>query len=300
MNVIKPIIHETIWGGNRLAGYCGSESSCIGHLYSAIDTPEMVSVFSAGPLTGKTVHDWFLKNREKYGLGKHERMPLILALLDASSDLSIQVHPDDTMAAELTGSPSGKNETFIVLQTPHSGLMYDGCNSASPGELAEAIENGKLDEQLNSTPCEAGDYIYIEGGTLHAATAGSLNFEIEENGGQTYRFYDYDRVDSNGNKRPLQLEEALKCLDVSKKTHKRQLGKDWIVERAYASKITEDPIIVNDDPEMFMFAVPLEGKITIDNLGQDILPGTAVLLEPGELLPNDGARCILVKPRIRS
>lgn len=300
MNVIEPIIHETIWGGNRLAGYCGSDSSSIGHLYSAIDSPEMGSRFSEGPLRGKTLHDWFLESREKYGLDNYDRMPLILALLDASSDLSIQVHPDDEKAGELTGSPYGKNETFIVLQAPNSGLMYDGCNCESPSELEEAIKNGTLAERLNQTVCLSGDYIYIEGGTLHAATAGSLNFEIEENGGQTYRFYDYDRVDAAGKKRPLQLVDALKCLDVSKKAHKRRMDGDWIVERAYASKITESPLIINDDPDMFMFVVPLEGTIKIGSLNREILPGTAILLDPGETLRNESARCVLVKPRVRS
>lgn len=115
MNVIEPVIHETIWGGSRLAKYCNSDSSSIGHLYSAIDTPEMCSRFSAGPSRGKSLHDWFLESRERYGLESYDRMPLILALLDASSDLSIQVHPDDEKAGELIGSPYGKNETFIVL-----------------------------------------------------------------------------------------------------------------------------------------------------------------------------------------
>lgn len=295
MEIIRPIVHETIWGGERLTPYSGTDCKKIGHLYSVIDTQEFDSVFAKGPHAGETLHDWFVANKERYGLAEYERLPILMALLDATEDLSIQVHPDDETSRRLGCGQRGKNESFYTLEPPHSGRMYGGCRATSPKELAEAISAGKIAEMVDTIPCAAGDYTYIEGGTLHAATAGSLHFEIEENAGKTYRFYDYDRMDSNGEKRPLQLEDALASLDVAKKPHSRTYGDTWIEERLYASKLERDTPRIHNANDIFLFAVLLRGTTSI--LGETVLPGTAVLLEPGEAITGEGCEFILVRPK---
>lgn len=111
-----------------------------------------------------------------------------MALVEADDDLSIQVHPDDRMAQILENKPYGKNESFFTIDAPTCGKMYNGCKAANVEDMKQKIAAGKISETLDMMPCKAGDYVYVVAGTLHAATAGSLHFEIEENCEKTYRF----------------------------------------------------------------------------------------------------------------
>ena len=296
MQVIKPIVHETIWGGAKLTPFSGSNCQKIGHLYSAIDTEEFRNEIISGKDKGKNLHEWFLENREKYGLEKYEELPILMALVEADDDLSIQVHPDDEKAQKLENKPFGKNESFYTLQAPTKGWMYNGCKAESVEDMRKKIEEGKIAETLDTMPCEEGDYVYVVGGTLHAATAGSLHFEIEENCEKTYRFYDYDRIDKNGNKRPLQLEKALACLDVNKKSKSRKyVDGEAIEERMYSTQVVKNTDVFENTGDMFAFAVMLRGEKMVD--GIKVMPGTAILLEPGEKLDVSGCEFMIAKPK---
>ncbi|MDR2770292.1 MAG: class I mannose-6-phosphate isomerase [Rickettsiales bacterium] len=296
MQILKPIVHETIWGGAKLTPFSGSDCKKIGHLYSFIDTGEFKNEIIAGKDKGKNLHEWFFENRSKYGLEKYHELPILAALVDADGDLSVQLHPDDEMARKLEDKPFGKNESFYTLQAPACGKMYNGCLAANPGDMRQKIADGKIAEALDMMPCKAGDYVYIAGGTLHAATAGSLHFEIEENCEKTYRIWDYDRTDENGNKRPLQLEKALACLDVYKKSIAAEYNDDEpIEERMYSTRRIAGKDSFTNAGDMFSFAVMLKGDKTID--GARVLPGTAVLLEAGETLDTSGAEWIIATPR---
>ncbi len=296
MQILKPIVHETIWGGSKLTPFSGSDCQKIGHLYSAIDTDEFRNQIIYGKDKGKNLHDWFMENRTRYGLEIYEELPILMALIEANDDLSIQVHPNDAMARKLENKPFGKNESFYTLEAPTCGKMYNGCKAASVEDMAQKIADGKIEETLDMMDCAVGDYIYIVGGTLHAATAGSLHFEIEENCEKTYRFWDYDRTDQNGNKRPLQLEKALACLDVSQKsviTHYKD--DEPIQERMYSTRLLRSkPSFTNTD-DMFSFAVMLKGDKEYD--GVRVLPGTAILLDAGEVLDTSGAEWMIATPR---
>lgn len=296
MQILKLIVHETIWGGAKLTPYSGSNCHKIGHLYSAIDTEEFKNEIIYGPDKGKNIHEWFMENRDKYGLSKYPELPILMALVEADDDLSIQVHPDDKKAQELENKPFGKNESFYTLEAPKSGKMYNGCKAKSVEDMKQKIKDGKIAETLDSMPCEEGDYVYIVGGTLHAATAGSLHFEIEENCEKTYRFYDYDRIDKDGKKRPLQLEKALACLDVNKKSKSRKY-KDGepIEERMYSTQLVKGVDTFENKGDMFAFAVMLRGEKDID--GIKVLPGTAILLEPNEKLDVSGCEFMIAKPK---
>lgn len=294
MQILKPIVHETIWGGNKLTPYSGSDCQKIGHLYSAIDTEQFRNEFVTGPNKGKNLHEWFLENRAKYGLEKYVELPILMALVEADDNLSIQVHPNDEMAQKLENKPFGKNESFYTLIAPTCGKMYNGCKAKSVEEMKQKIAEGKIDETLDMMPCEAGDYTYVVGGTLHAATAGSLHFEIEENSEYTYRFYDFDRIDKNGNKRPLQLEKALACLDVTKKSKAGKYGDEPIVERMYSTQLIKGRDTFTNTGDMFAFAVMLRGEKMID--GVRVMPGTAILLDENETLDVSGCEFMIAKP----
>lgn len=298
MQILKPIVHETLWGGSKLTPYSGSDCQNIGHLYAAIDTAEFNNVILYGTYAGRTLHEWFEENKARYGLERYKELPILMALVEARQNLSIQVHPNDRMAQKLEGLPFGKNESFYTLEAPDCGKMYNGCKAASVEEMREKIAAGRIAETLDMMPCDAGDYVYVTGGTLHAATAGSLHFEIEENCEKTYRFYDFDRVDKKGNKRPLQLEKALACLEVSQKSTSRKYGEEPIEERMYATQLIQNQNHFVNKRDMFAFAVLLKGEKSVS--GITLLPGTAVLLEPGETLEVAGCEVMISWPKAES
>ena len=293
MQIIKPIVHETVWGGEKLTPVSGSDCKKIGHLYSCIDTKKMCSEISWGTYAGKTIHDWFIDNRDKYGWSKYEELPVLMALVEAADNLSIQVHPDDEMAAKLENKPFGKNESFFIIEPPTAGRMYNGCK-VSTEELDALFADGKCLDGVDTVEVKAGDYVYVTGGTLHAAARGSLSFEIEENCDATFRFYDFDRLDKNGQKRPLQVENALACLRPEKrsKISRYEEGKA-IVERMYSTElITKRAEYVNDDTTIAI-AVLLKGEKVVE--GQKLLAGAAVLLELGDKLDMTDCQWMLIK-----
>lgn len=299
MQLLKPIVHETVWGGDKLAPYCGNVSTRIGHLYSAIDTDDFCNTIIAGSAAGKSLHEWYVENQERYGLQRYAQLPILMALVEARENLSIQVHPNDEMAAKLVGHAHGKNESFYTLIAPTCGKMYNGCKASGPAEMSDLMQAGRIEDALDMMPCAVGDYIYIEGGTLHAATAGSLHFEIEENCEVTYRFWDYDRVDANGQKRPLQVKEALSCLDASKKSVTRHYTPgEPIHERMYSTQLVSGQDSYTNEGDMFAFAVMLSGEKTY-SIAPDtpVLPGTALILDPGETLDTAGASYMIAIPK---
>lgn len=293
MQVLKPIVHETIWGGSKLTPYSGSDCRSIGHLYAVTDGGTMVSEIVHGPDAGKTIHQWFIENRARYGLGRFDRLPITAALVEARENLSIQVHPDDIRAKALEGMAFGKNESFYTLEAPTTGRMYNGCRAGSVDELRGMLRDGRVMEAVDEIACRAGDYLFIEGGTLHAATAGSLHFEIEENCELTYRLHDFDRVDAAGARRPLQVDKALHCLDVGRRSTARRYDGAPIEERLYATQLVRGPGPFVNERDMFAFAVMVGGEAR----HAGVKPGTAILLEPGETLDVAGAEFIVAWPK---
>ena len=294
MQILKPIVHETVWGGKKLTPYSNSDCEKIGHLYSCIDTKSFKSEIISGSFEGKNVHDWFIENRVKYGLDQYEELPVLMALVEAADNLSIQVHPDDEMAMHIDKKPFGKNESFFILEAPEAGYMYNGCKAKNREDMAKLIAEGRCMEGVDHLPLKVGDYVYVTGGTLHAASRGSLSFEIEENCDATYRFYDFDRLDKTGHKRPLQVEDALRCLKVNSKSVTRQYRKgEPIVERMYSTQyINSEDKFINTE-KSFVIAVMLKGHKVVNNL--DLLPGAAIIIEPGDTLELSDCEWILVR-----
>lgn len=297
MQILKPIIHETVWGGVRLIPYAGLKTECenIGHLYSVIDTPQRRSIFLNGPYKGKSIHDWFIENRDRYGLGHFKELPFITALVDATENLSIQVHPDDFVARRLESKEFGKNESFFLIKAPTSGRMFNGTRVKTCYEFQCLIDQGRVLEGVDSIEVEEGDYVYVEGGTLHAATEGSLSFEIEENCDLTYRIYDFDRLDKNGHSRPLQINQALASLDPCLKSKVTKLkANSCLRERLYELTLVKGREAYICEGNMFAFVMLLHGMIEVD--GVKIQPGTSVLMEPDEVITLKGCTAMVSKP----
>lgn len=296
MLILKTITHETIWGGNRLANALTDKNKKIGHLYSLVSNNEFESLIINGEYKEQKLKDFFNLNKAKYKLDKYERFPFIISLTDATDNLSIQVHPDDKFAQEVLNMPNGKNESWYFIEAPISGKIYNGCKAKSLEELKQKIDNNKYEDVIDYLDVTAEDYVYVKAGTLHALSAGSLVFEIEENCNITYRLYDFNRVDDKGLKRPLQTENVLKTIDVNLKSKSEKYNNEK-KERMYSTKLLKNSSEYTNKSNTLECLTIIKGCQKFDNF--EISRGTTIILEPQENIQfNSSTDFIVSRPNI--
>ena len=217
-----PLYKQVIWGGNRLRDYgfhyeplpnCGElwalssvegHESVIANGFLAENTlNEAIEVYM-GDLVGDKVYN-------RYGT----EFPLLVKLIDAARDLSIQVHPDDQLAQQ-RGMARGKTEMWYVMQAdPEAQLISGFRRDTTPEEYTAALASGHLTDLLHSEQPAPGDVFFIPAGRVHALGKGLMVAEIQQTSDCTYRIYDYDRVDADGRKRQLHTAEAMDAIDFS-------------------------------------------------------------------------------------
>ena len=282
MILLQPIVHNTIWGGPKIGRLTGVAGDCIGHLYSLYCRDGVSNLILNGPHRGQTLNDVFPLLKDRYGMASCEFFPLTLALTEAHENLSIQVHPDDRAANAIEHLSRGKRESWYFIDAPASGTIINGCTCRDAEELARMVAAGAFMAMADSLAVRAGDYVFVEPGTLHAITAGSLVFEIEEGADFTYRFYDYDRTDDHGNKRELHLDKALSVLDINLKSTARPMDHNEISEKTYTTRmITDIETYTNGSDTIECFTL-VKGVMECD--GMSVPQGSTILLEPREVL----------------
>jgi mannose-6-phosphate isomerase len=208
---------ERIWGGRRLESLYGKRlpsAALIGESWEIVDRPEAQSVIHEGPLRGKTVHQLWSTDREMV-FGKVRdapRFPILVKLLDAQENLSLQVHPPAALAKELGGE--SKSELWYVADAAPKARLYAGVKKGSTREIFQkALEEGRVEDHIHALEVAAGDAIFLPSGRLHALGAGNLIVEIQENSDTTYRVYDWNRVKKDRAGRPMHVAKALRCID---------------------------------------------------------------------------------------
>lgn len=215
-----PAFMERIWGGRRLAdtlGFAIPSRTNVGEAWLLADHPVHESLVADGPLAGMTLRDLMLGDAE--GLigtaapAADGRFPLLLKILDARDDLSVQVHPDDALARELGEPDGGKTEMWHVWDAlPGSRLVCGLAPGVTRETLGRAIADDAIEDMLCSLPVAPGDSVFVPAGTVHAIGAGVLLSEIQQNSDITYRLYDYGRRDAEGNLRELHVEKSLRAV----------------------------------------------------------------------------------------
>jgi mannose-6-phosphate isomerase len=167
-----------------------------------------------GPLKGNTLNDVWDKHRELFGNQKGDNFPLLVKILDAKTDLSVQVHPNDTYAREVEGDAFGKTECWYVIDCePGAELVY-GHHANSKHEFKELVEHSSWSELLRKITIKPGDFVYVPNGTIHAIGSGTMILETQQSSDITYRLYDYDRLDDAGNKRELHIEKSVEVAKI--------------------------------------------------------------------------------------
>lgn len=234
MYILEPFVHRTIWGGNKLNRYLKKREEKAGHLYMVNGHEEMSNKIINGKYAGRTLKEVFELEKGSWKMSEFEEFPLTIALVDAAENLSIQVHPDNLYAQKAEGVNKGKTESWIFLDVPLSGWIYNGCKCDTKEQVINAVAEGRMEEITDRIRIGKDDYVCIEPGTLHAMTGGSLVYEIEYGSDFTYRFFDYNRVGQNGKPRGLHIEKAL---DVIKPEIRSRVCHDirdkWISEESY-------------------------------------------------------------------
>lgn len=208
----KPIPFKTIWGGESIKRYYGYDwmPDGVGQAWAFAAQDHDSPVCQNGEYKGRTLRD--LWDREPQLFGDTDRVfPVIISLLCPCDDLSIQVHPDDEHARAL-GYPYGKNEAWYFLEADDDASIVFGHKVHDEAELRDKIAKGEWDGIVDHLKIRKDDFVYVPAGTLHACGKGVIAYEVQQSTDVTYRFYDYDRTDAEGNKRPLQLEEAIGSL----------------------------------------------------------------------------------------
>lgn len=204
-----------IWGGERLKTEYNKtlDVTPLAESWECSVHPDGMSVISGGIYDGMTLKEVLDQNPAFLG-EKSKDLPILVKFIDAARDLSIQVHPDDDYARKNDGD-NGKTEFWYVLDAEKdSELIYGFEHPMDCDRIKKAIEEGNLENMLHHIPVHKGDVFFVRPGTVHAIGKGIVLVEVQESSNLTYRLYDYDRVDKNGNKRPLHFDKAVDVLDM--------------------------------------------------------------------------------------
>ncbi len=216
---LAPVFKETIWGGRKLATEFGYDipAGPVGECWAISAHPAGDCLITSGAFAGKPLSWLWAEHRELFGGASGSGFPLLVKIIDAQDDLSIQVHPDDAYAAAHERGSLGKKECWYVLSAEPGGTIVVGQRARSRAEFARMVDEGLWDDLLNEIPVRAGDFFQIDPGTVHAIKGGTVILETQQSSDVTYRVYDYDRRQDDGTLRPLHLAQALDVIDFARK-----------------------------------------------------------------------------------
>lgn len=214
---LEPVLKEVIWGGNQLKSHFGYElpSDTVGEAWVVSGHKNGDCRVRAGRYQGMTLGTLWKEHRELFGHQQGEQFPLLIKIIDARDDLSVQVHPDDKYAGVHEQGSLGKTECWYILDCVPDASIVIGHNALDRQEMQEMIANGDWNSLLKRRTIQKGDFFQIEPGTVHAIQRGTMILEIQQSSDITYRLYDYGRL-QNGVPRQLHLE---KCMDVIRFPH---------------------------------------------------------------------------------
>jgi len=215
---LRPHVTQAVWGGDRLARSYGIDSQGLpntAEAWALSAHPRGSSVAQTGPFAGQSLERLFAARPDLFGArcAGMDQFPVIVKLIDAREDLSVQVHPRDNDPVLLPGE-AGKTECWTILEAAPGAKLYLGLREAiTPARFAAAIEDGTIMDFVQAYPVQPGEFYFIPAGTLHAIGAGVLLAEVQQNSDTTYRVYDYNRL-QNGAPRQLHIEQARAVTDL--------------------------------------------------------------------------------------
>jgi mannose-6-phosphate isomerase len=292
----QPILKDKIWGGQKLQQLLHKSTSSIkaGESWEISDVEGDTSIVANGPLKGtslKTLMDTYTsdlmgtKNFRQFG----NKFPLLIKFIDAKQDLSVQLHPNDKLAKARHNS-FGKTEMWYVVQADPASNLIVGFNQEMTPELyVKHLEDKTLQSILNFDAVKAGDTYFIEVGRIHAIGAGVLLAEIQQTSDITYRVYDWDRVDADGNERELHNDIALEAFDFDMPDNfrvqyapKSNVSTELVSCPYFTTNVLEvtETISKQNTQDSFVIYMCVEGKanLEVDGIVTEFSMGETVLI----------------------
>ena len=266
----KPLYMDRVWGGRELERIYGRELpdaiTPIGESWEIVDREDEQSVVDEGPLGGTSLHElWSLRRDEIFGASEHPagRFPILIKVLDARDDLSIQVHPPVDKAEDLGGEP--KTEMWFIADRDPGAKLYVGLkHGVAREDFEKSIADGSVADVVHAVTPEPGESIFIPSGRLHAIGAGFLIHEIQQNSDTTYRVFDWNRMGLDGKPRQLHVEQSLASIDFDD----FEPGMDEADGETLAScpyfrtdrkQVMDGGSVENPDPERFSIVSVVDG-----------------------------------------
>lgn len=216
--LLNPVCTHNIWGGSRLREEFGypEQGDDIGECWGISAHPNGDGTVRSGAFAGMKLSRLWEEHRELFGDLQGECFPLLVKIIDARDDLSVQVHPDDAYAKKWESGSLGKTECWYVMDCPEDASLIVGHRAKTREELTDMIAQGRWEELIREIPVKRGDFIQIDPGTVHAVKGGMLLLETQQNSDITYRVYDYDRL-CGGMPRELHVEKSIDVITVPAK-----------------------------------------------------------------------------------
>lgn len=211
---VEPIFKEMIWGGDRLQTEFGYKipSNQTGECWAISGHPNGDCCILYGEYAGKKLSALWHEHPELFGNVQTEVFPLLIKIIDAKMDLSIQVHPDDAYASQFENGSLGKTECWYILDCDPEASIIVGHNAKNKEELRQMIAEERWEDLIHSRKIRKGDFFQIVPGTVHAIKAGTLILETQQSSDITYRLYDYKRL-QNGKPRELHTKQSIDVIE---------------------------------------------------------------------------------------
>ena len=274
---LEGVFKEKLWGGKKLKDQFNYAipSDRTGELWAISAHKNGASTVMNGEHKGKSLTELFDSNKELFGDSTKDVFPLLTKIIDAQSDLSVQVHPDDAYGMEHEGE-LGKTECWYVIDAEEGAEIVYGHHAQTQEELELAIENGDWDNLLTRVRVKAGDFFYVPSGTIHAIGGGVMILETQQSSDTTYRVYDYDRVQDNGEKRELHIDDSLAVTTVPhenpslnyKQTKTDALERTELVSNSFFSveewKVNGTASFKKEAPYTLVSILDGEGTLAVD------------------------------------
>lgn len=270
---------EKIWGGQRLKNEFAYpiEGENIGEYWAISAMESNPSIVTNGKLKGENLKDIYKNYGQLFGNSNDKEFPLLVKIIDAKDDLSIQVHPDDQMAAKIENS-LGKSECWYILNENESSIIY-GIKAKNKEQAIKLIDEEKWDELLKEVKVKKDDFFYVPAGTVHAIKKGCLILEIQQASDLTYRLYDYDRIDKNGKKRELHLEKSKEAIKINELENKEKTEKFDTYQKT--------DLTANEFFQVRKYQVKSKTKLKRENpyLLEAVIEGSGKLIVDEEIYP---------------
>lgn len=256
---MKPVFVPKIWGGRKLEtefGYTIPDGP-IGECWAISAHPAGDCEIVGGPFAGMHLSELWDQHRELFANceGDHGKFPLLIKILDAAGSLSVQVHPDDEYADKHENGSLGKRECWYVVHADEGAEIIIGQHAKNATEFRQMVEAGEWDKLLNKVSVHTGDFFGVLPGTVHALCAGTLVIETQQSSDITYRVYDYDRVQPDGTKRQLHIDQSCDVVD-----YDQVPPKDGKVRAPEVDGVTE----LMDCPKFVVDRIRVDGAHTLE------------------------------------